>query len=59
MNALTQERTDDSIPAERMHKKQKAVSGNFLPETAFWIFIPATTYSPTQLPAQYHQLKRA
>jgi len=28
-------------------------------QTAFHNLIPATTYSPTQLPAQYHRLKRA
>ncbi len=28
-------------------------------ERASWNLIPAATYSPTQLPVQYHQLRRA
>ena len=41
--------------------REKGVKkGRIISDAAFFSeLIPATTYSPTQLPAQYHRLKRA
>ncbi len=40
----------------RAHKGKSRFDLN---QIGFFLLIPATTYSPTQLPAQYHRLKRA
>ena len=40
--------------AERVWETKKA-----RPRASFFDVIPAATYSPTQFPMQYHQLRRA